>query len=167
MSAISVVFQRNQDSPLNAAQKVGSASRELLYSRDSCPPRDEEDRGQLSLYKQYGSLESVDLLDEEPASQPLTDALSGSDEFLANLALETSLPQTAPALQAASSINSLDILGEGDSDMELFLSAGPVLLKPGENTVRLTGLVRKYTCVVVVVVQIWLSVYVHTYLCVQ
>ena len=152
MSSISVVARRDQDSPLNASQKAGNASRHLLSSQDSSL-REEEDGEQLNLSKQYGSLESVDLLDEGPSSQPLTDALSGSDEFLANLALETSLPQTASALQPASSISSLDILGEGDSDMELFLSAGPVLLKPGENTVRLTGLVRKGMRAGVAVVQ--------------
>lgn len=152
MSSISVVSRRDQDSPLNASQKVGSASRHLPSSQDS-PLQEEVDGEELNLSKQYGSLESVDLLDEVPSSQPLTDALSGSDEFLANLALETSLPQTASALQPASSISSLDILGEGDSDMELFLSAGPVLLKPGENTIRLTGLVCKCTCAVVAVVQ--------------
>ncbi len=117
MSTISVISQRDQDSPLNALQKV---ARQHLRSHQHSPLKEEEvDRGQLSLFKQFGSLESVDLLDDEPSSQPLTDALSGSDEFLANLALETSLPQTTPALQPASSINSLDLLGEGDADTTL------------------------------------------------
>ena len=153
VSTISVISQRDQDSPLNALQKV---PKQHLCSHQHSPPEEEEvDRGQLSLFKQFGSLESVDLLDDEPSSQPLTDALSGSDEFLANLALETSLPQTTSALQPTSSINSLDLLGEGDAHTELFLSAGPVLLKPGKNTVRLTGLVCKYAYTLVVVLQRW------------
>lgn len=150
MSSISVVLQRDQDSPLNASQKVGSGPRQQLSAQDS--PLEEEDEeeemdeGQLSLSKQYGSLESLDLHDEAPPLQPLTDALSGSDEYLANLALETSLPQTASSLQPANSISSLDHLGIGDADGEFFLSSGPVQLKPGENTIKLTGLVRVHMC---------------------
>ena len=146
MSAISVALQRDQDSPLNASQKVGNDLGQQLSVQDYPLDGEEEevedtDEGQLSLSKQYGSLESLDLLDEGPPLQPLTDALSGSDEYLANLALETALPQTVPALQPANSICSLDHLGGGDADGEFFLSAGAMLLKPGENTVKLAGLV--------------------------
>jgi hypothetical protein len=115
----------------------GSRSR----SAASSGQQSDGERQKANLKKDFQSMESLDILEEDRHPEPFTSSLTSGDEHLENYVLEASVPQSIRGGDMSHSMSFSSIVGldENDHSGNLYLTANQVVFNPGVNHVVLSG----------------------------